>query len=283
MLRKWINTFVEHEYAADWEHISAWHYDEDADDMPGGDVLFPDGFDQILRLLTAGLDIVRGAEVRSMSPAVAGVRLRLADGTVLAADHVVVTVPLGVLVSGRIEFAAPLARSRQRAIGTLRTGLLNKCCLRFDRVSWPDGADWLQWLGPRDGLWGEWVDLAHCTGAPVLMGFNAGAEAAEIERLDDAAAVASAHEALKSMFGSGFPMPRAAQITRWGQDQYALGSYSYNAIGTRPATRKKLAGADWDGALVFAGEATSARFFGSAHGAILSGRKAARQILKQRR
>lgn len=279
LLRKWINTYVEHEYAADWEHISAWHYDEDAD-LHGGDVLFPQGFDQVLPPLAAGLEIVTGARVAALRPRGRGVRVRLADGTELDVDHAVVTVPLGVLQAGQIALAEPLERDRQRAIGTLRMGLLNKCCLRFDRIAWPQDCDWLQWLGPQDGLWGEWVNLGRA-GLPVLMGFNAAAEAARIEALDDRATLDSAVQALRGMFGSAFPAPVAAQITRWGQDPDALGSYSYNAVGTFPKTRKALAGTDWDGALVLAGEATSARHFGTAHGAILSGRKAARQIVKR--
>lgn len=279
LLRKWINTFIEHEYAADWEQVSAWHLDED-DDLDGGDVLFPDGFEQVLPPLAEGLRIDTGACVRAIAPQRHGVRITLGCGATLEADHVVVTVPLGVLQAGSIAFAEPLVRSRQRAIGTLRAGLLNKCCLRFDSIAWPNDADWLQWLGPRDGWWGEWVNLGRA-GLPVLMGFNAGAQAAEVERMDDATTTASAVEALRAMFGSSFPDPVAAQITRWGQDVHALGSYSYNAVGTGPKTRRKLAGTDWDGRLVFAGEAASTRFFGTAHGAILSGRKAARQVLKQ--
>ncbi|NJM31422.1 MAG: hypothetical protein HC855_16250 [Rhizobiales bacterium] len=43
-----------------------------------------------------------------------------------------------------------------------------------------------------------------------------------------------------------------------------------------PKTRPALAAADWEGRLVFAGEATSADYFGMAHGALLSGQAAAR-------
>ena len=279
MLRKWINTAVEHEYAADWEHISAWYFDEDGDDLPGGDALFPEGFDQIVGPLAEGLSIRTGDAVRRIARTTDGATVHLADGSALSADHVVVTVPLGVLQSGGIEFSEPLADERQRAIGTLRAGLLNKCCLRFDRVAWPSESDWLQWLGPREGFWVEWVDLAHCAGLPVLMGFNAGAQAGEVERLDDRDTVASAHEALVAMFGSDFPAPRDGLVTRWGHDRHALGSYSYNAVGTQPDTRKELAGTDWDGVLAFAGEAASNHDFGSAHGAIHSGREVARQLL----
>ena len=47
ILRKWINTSIEHEYGADWEQVSAWNFDDDKD-LAGGDVLFPQGFDQLL-------------------------------------------------------------------------------------------------------------------------------------------------------------------------------------------------------------------------------------------
>ena len=82
------------------------------------------------------------------------------------------------------------------------------------------------------------------------------------------------------MFGDSFPAPVAAQVTRWGQDRHALGSYSFNATGTTPATRRALAGADWDGQLWFAGEAASEKYFGTAHGAVLSGTAVARSVAK---
>lgn len=279
VLRKWINTSIEHEYGADWEQVSAWYFDDDKD-LGGGDVLFPQGFDQLLPPLSRGLRIGFGAEVRALAREGAGVRLRMADGSTLRADHVVVTVPLGVLQREGIGFEAPLAPERMRALGALRMGLLNKCYLRFDRTSWETGCDWLQWFGQREGEWAEWIDLAHIAGVPVLLGFNAGAQAVEIERLSDADTVAAAHEALTQMFGTWFPRPVAAQLTRWGQDALAFGSYSFNGVGSRARTRRALAGTDWEGALVFAGEAASPRYFGTAHGAIRSGRKAACQMLK---
>jgi len=81
------------------------------------------------------------------------------------------------------------------------------------------------------------------------------------------------------MLGSRFPAPVAAQVTRWGQDPWALGSYSFNAVGSSSRTRQALAGADWDGVLWFAGEATEPAYFGTAHGAWLSGQRVARALL----
>jgi len=158
-------------------------------------------------------------------------------------------------------------------------GLLNKCWLRFDRVHRPDDMDWTGWLGPRPGVWGEWLSLARAARAPVLLGFNAADAATEIEGLSDSATIAAAHDVLRSMFGSRFPAPLDARITRWGQDRFEVGSYSFNAVGNRPTTRRALAGADWGGQLWFASEAASPDHFGTAHGAVLSGQDIAQAIM----
>jgi len=272
-----VNSTLEQEYGSPARLLSAW-YGQEGRAFGGADVLFPGGFDAITTHLAAGLDIRIATEVRGVDPG----EVRLSDGSRVAADHVVCTLPLGVLQAGGVRFGAPLARGRQAALDGLRMGLLNKCFLRFDRVRWPDDVDWIGWLGPRPGYWGEWVSLARGLRAPVLLGFNAADPATDLERLGDRDTVAAAHEALRAMFGTGFPGPIAAQITRWGRDPLSLGSYSYTAVGTSPATRRALAGPDWDGRLWFAGEAASAEYFGTAHGAVLSGREAARGVLGQR-
>jgi monoamine oxidase len=269
-----VNSTLEQEYGAPADMLSAWHGDDGAE-FDGEDALLPQGFDQITAMLAHGLDIRLSQEVVEVSPRT----VRLADGGRLETDIVVCTVPLGVLREGRIRFAAPLMPARQSAITGLRMGLLNKCWLRFDAVTWPDDVDWIQWLGPTPGLWAEWVSLTRTLNVPVLLGCNAGNEAAAIEALDDRGTVASAHDALRAMFGSRFPAPKAAQITRWQADRFSYGSYSYHAVGTGRAARVDLHGADWDGRLWFAGEATSPDFFGTAHGAVISGEKVARNIL----
>ena len=271
-----VNSTLEQEYSGSANLLSAWYGQED-EEFDGQDVLFPNGFDQIPNYLAQGLDIRLSAEVTEISPG----QVRLADGSRISADKVICTVPLGVLQSGRIRFAEPLARDRTAAIDGLRMGLLNKCWLRFDRISWPDDVDWIGWLGPRPGYWGEWVSLARPLQAPVLVGFNATDPATALEQPSDRATIAAAHEALRAMFGTRFPAPISAQITRWGQDQYALGSYSFNPVGINHDTRRSLAGPDYDGQLWFAGEATSAEYFGTTHGALLSGREAARGVMAQ--
>jgi monoamine oxidase len=278
LIRQFVVTEIEHEYAGPWTALSAWYFDE-GKDLLGGDAIFPGGYGQLVQLLAQGLDIRTGLTVTALAPDSGGVRVTLADGSSLSADHVVLTVPLGVLRAGAIAFATPLAAARTDAINTLRMGLLNKCWLRFDQVAWPDDVDWISWIGPEDGQFAQWTSLAKPLGAPVLCAFHAADQALGREALTDAQMQSDAQAALRAMFGSAFPAPIASQTTRWASDPFALGSYSFNAVGTTPETRRALAGADWDGHLHFAGEATSSDFSATVQGAILSGRAAAKAIL----
>lgn len=71
--------------------------------------------------------------------------------------------------------------------------------------------------------------------------------------------------------------PTGTLITRWAQDQFAYGSYSYLADGSSPSDREALR-ADVGARLFFAGEATSTDFAATVHGALLEGRAAAVRI-----
>ncbi|WP_299869086.1 FAD-dependent oxidoreductase [uncultured Hoeflea sp.] len=277
MTRYLVNSEIEHEYAAGWDALSAWYFD-DSGGYGGADVLFPQGYGGLASHLARDLIIQTGEHVARIERAGDAVRVITRSGEIYQAAHVVLTVPLGVLKAGTIGFSHSLERERQAAIGALGMGVLNKCCLRFARAFWPPDVDVFGFLGDRDGQWGEWLSLTRATGQPVLMGFNAADAARDIEALDDTATTKQAMDALRAVFGSSIPDPEAAQISRWGSDPLALGAYSFTAVGTGRETRQALSGADWGGRLIFAGEAAHAQHPATVHGAYLSGQEAARLI-----
>jgi len=190
---------------------------------------------------------------------------------------VLVTLPLGVLKAGSVEFVPALPKSTSEAIAKLEMGVLNKCYLRFTHVFWPKDVDWLESIPDKHGEWTEWVSFGRVAGKPILLGFNAGARGREIESWSDTKIVADAMKTLRRIFGVGIPEPVDFQITRWGSDPYACGSYSFNPVGARPKMRRQLATPLAD-TLYFAGEATEHNYFGTAHGAYLSGVRAAEEI-----
>lgn len=74
------------------------------------------------------------------------------------------------------------------------------------------------------------------------------------------------------------PDPIGSLVTRWRADPFAQGSYSFLAKGSEPRDRDVLAAPD-NGRLFFAGEATDPDFPATVHGAVLSGQRAAEEIL----
>jgi monoamine oxidase len=278
VMRMILNTRIEHDYSGDWSRLSAWYFDDDAD-FVGGDVVLNKGFGPLVAHLSGGLDIRLGETVQGISSLSGGVRVTTTTGA-HGADHVIVTLPLGVLKSGAIRFGQPLARARQRAIDRLEMGLLNKCWLRFDRMFWPPEPDMINFVGPEAGLWAEWMNGFPSTGQPLIVGFNGGGVADAVEALDDRATTASAMEALRAMYGTSIPDPVAAQISRWRQDRFSCGAYSIIPVGASGKDRGALIGSDWQGRLHFAGEACAQDFPATAHGALITGRKAATDILR---
>ena len=230
----------------------------------------------IIDQLAAGLDILTGKIVTHIDWSRPEVQVSTGAGH-FAADRVLVTLPLGVLKTDRPTFHPPLPGAKREAITKLGMGLLNKCYLRFPHVFWPQDVDWIEYIPAKHGEWVEWVSFRKAAGKPVLMGFLAAESAAEKESLPDTEIVASAMGVLRAIYGASIPEPVGHQITRWAVDPFSRGSYSFNAVHSTPAMRDALA-SPVDGRLFFAGEATDRKEYGTAHGAYLSGLRAAEEM-----
>lgn len=250
---------------------------DSGEEFEGDDALFVHGFGVITEFLARGLNIALGQPVSEIEWDQSPVRV-ITQGSAFLADHVVVTLPLGVLQAQKVRFSPELPRDKRRAIATLGMGVLNKCYLRFPEAFWPADVDWLEYIPARHGEWTEWVSFKRAADSPILLGFNAADRGREIERWSDQQIVASAMQTLKTIFGPGIPEPTDYQISRWATDPFSLGSYSYNQVGFKPGMRKALA-APLNSKLFFAGEASHEAYFSTAHGAYLSGLRAAKEIL----
>ena len=117
-----------------------------------------DGYRSLLQPLADGLDIRHGSIVDTITATDAVVQIALADGGVEQASHVVVTVPLGVLKSGALNFVPALPADKQDAISELGFGRYEKVVLVFDRPFWRDaGMSHLQYFPTNGALAGDLV------------------------------------------------------------------------------------------------------------------------------
>lgn len=272
-----INTELEHEYGGDIRDLSLWEFDQEGE-FKGEDVIFPNGYGQLVQSLARGLDIRLGEVVRRVEYFGDGARITTDTGT-FEGRSVLVTVPLGVLKQNIIAFEPSLPKWKTDSISRLNMGVLNKCYLKFPNVFWDEESHLLGYISEEKGQWCEWLNLSALLGQPILLGFNAGTFGYEIETWTDEQIVASAMQTLRRIYGQNIPNPEGYIITRWGSDPFAFGSYSH--------IPPFASGADYDALakpvenLFFAGEATHREHPSTVHGAYLSGQRAAEEINKK--
>ena len=268
---------MEQEYGGSANELSA-HYWESTKEFGGDDVIFAKGFGQIADFLAKDITIELGQIVEAIDWRKTQIEIKT-QNKIYTADKVIISVPLGVLKSGKITLSPQLPGQKQAAISKIGMGVLDKCYLRFDKAFWPKNVDWIEYVPENQGPWSEWVSFQNASDTPILLGFNSAQNAIAIGKLDNEQIVESAMKTLKVIFGENIPWPKDYQITRWSNDPFSLGSYSFNMVGASPDDRNALF-APIDEKLFFAGEATQKDYFGTAHGAFISGLDAAREIMK---
>ncbi|MCV6613400.1 MAG: FAD-dependent oxidoreductase [Cellvibrionaceae bacterium] len=277
------NSFINAMYEQDWSGLASdlsVLAEEDGQDYRGGDAMLSAGVVQLVEHLAKGLEIRTAHIVERVEQGEAGVKLRLlarGERRTLSATTVLVTVPLGVLQSGSIQFRPELPASKLRAINALGSGSLNKVWLKFPEVFWDD-TEVINRISQEKGRFSSWLNINKVFKQPYLLAFNTDPQ---IENLSDNEIIEEAMLVLRGIYGDDIAEPVAHHISRWRNDKFARGSYSYLRQGGRPEQRRELAARV--GNVYFAGEATSSDFPSTLHGAYLSGLREAENIIKQLR
>ncbi|KAL9934527.1 hypothetical protein V8E36_006302 [Tilletia maclaganii] len=229
-------------------------------------------------------------------------------------------------------FEPALPARRLDAIRRLGNGLLDKIVLRYETAWWRDSSLSDEQRNPQillcpssvrispDGTLAD-VEMAEARypsaidelrngplfvydydvvkSEPTLMAFIPPPLAEALEAISDEEAGQTLHERLvASIRRATHPrLPTESILTRWRQDPFSRGSYSYlrvaqpaqrgdpaTEVGSTPLDFDELSRPLWEGRLGFAGEHCHADCYASVHGALLSGqREATRQWSELRR
>lgn len=271
-----INTTLEHEYSGSSQSLSFAAMQE-GEEYSGGDVIFPQGYAQIINHLQQGLNIQLQQAVKQINYQEDQVIVSTSQQQEFRADKVLVTVPLGVLKKRVIQFNPVLPENKLSAIDRLGMGTLNKVYLKFPSNFWGTQQDLIGFIGEGNGQWAEWLNIAKYTGEPVLLGFNAAGFGEAIEQLSDAEIQQQAMTTLRTIYGDDIPQPEKIWITRWHSDPFSYGSYSFLKTGSQAKDRAELE-QPINNKVYFAGEAINRDYPATVHGAYLSGLAAAESM-----
>lgn len=261
--------------AANLEEQSLFALLEGPGEFSGGDLVFPEGYSQLFENMAQGIHIKYREIVTEIRYGERGVTVETTKNK-YNADAVVVTLPIGVLKSGKVKFTPELPEFMQTSIAEIKVGLFNKVAMRFKEVFWNPECDMIELVSNRSDFVCQFLNWRKFSKEPILIACFAAETAREWERNSDDAIEARMEVLLKKLFGSSASKPTASRITRWGTDEFSLGAYTVVDPGS--TARKFDALAEPVGRLFLAGEATARANQGTVPGAYLSGIRAAKQV-----
>ena len=282
----WHLANLEYANAGCLSNLSAAYWDQDDPYEMGGDHCFiPGGNETFVHALAENLPVFYGNVVESIRYGSDGVVVYAGDKE-FSCDMALCTVPLGVLKKGGIGFVPELPEKKKEAIQRLGYGLLNKVAMLFPYNFWGEEIDTFGRLTEDSSTRGEFFlfySYSSVSGGPLLVALVAGDAAERFETMSPTDSVKRVLQILRGIYhpkGIVVPDPVQALCSRWGQDKFSYGSYSYVAVGSSGDDYDILAESVGDGRVFFAGEATNKQYPATMHGAFLSGMREAANILR---
>ena len=210
-----------------------------------------------------------------------GVTVNMQDGSCVQADYAICTFSLGVLQNDAITFDPELPDWKETSIATFQMGTYTKVFYQFNESFWGNDTQFFLYASPTTrGYYPVWQSLepdGFIPGSNIIFATVVGDQSYRIEAQDDETTKAEGLAVLRQMFPDAeIPEPTAFLYPRWSLEPWSYGSYSNWPVGTTLENHENLR-ANVE-RLYFAGEHTSAEYFGFLHGAWFEGREAGEKI-----
>ncbi|KAI1172941.1 amine oxidase [Nemania sp. FL0916] len=219
--------------------------------------------------------------VKSVSYTPQKVQVTFDDGGCIEADHAIATFSVGVLQNDIVEFKPQLPRWKREAIEQFQMGTYTKVFYQFDETFWDTDTQFFLYADANTrGYYPVWQSLTgpgFDEGSNIIFVTVVGPESYRIEEQPDEVTKEEGLKVLRAMFpDKNIPEPSAFMYPRWSTEEWAFGSYSNWPVGMTLEKHQNLR-ANVD-RLWFAGEGTSAQYFGFLQGAWYEGRDVGQRI-----
>ncbi|CAG4930899.1 unnamed protein product [Colias eurytheme] len=216
------------------------------------------------------------------------------NGESYYANHVICTIPLGVLKDHASTLFEPsLPQYKLEAIERLLFSAVDKIYLEYERPFLnPDITEiMLLWdnASSTESMADSWYKKIYSftkVTETLLLGWVSGKEAEYMETLSMEEVGVTCTKILRKFLNDPFvPEPILCVCTSWKKQPYTRGAYTAIGVGASQSDVESLAQPlfrnvrDKKPVLLFAGEHTHSSFYSTVHGAYLSGQIAARRIL----
>ncbi|KAG7210291.1 hypothetical protein KM043_011835 [Ampulex compressa] len=287
-------------------------------ELQGGNISLPDGYSAILEPVAKHIPktciLTRHAvnkirwQVDKSVPEVSDnscmekvIEVCCENGKTITAEHLICTLPLGVLKEKAVDMFEPaLPNYKLEAINRLMFGTVDKIFLEYERPFLNPGVSEVMLLWDDRGLpeeekwdlsktWFRKIYSFTKISDTLLLGWISGQAAEYMEKLSSTDVAEVCTTILRRFLNDPFvPVPKNCLCTSWHSQPYTRGSYTAMAVGASQIDIKSIAEPIIHGepsriVIAFAGEHTHSSFYSTVHGAYLSGRSAAQQLLESRK
>jgi monoamine oxidase len=231
------------------------------------------GYGALIAAYGASCPVALNCRVTRIDHSASRLSIETSQGALNAA-RAIVTVSTNLIADEAIRFSPALPEKVNAAAG-LPLGIANKVTLALEHAD----------QFPKDGnLRGATMRVKMGTyhlrpfGQPCIEGYFGGSFAKELEDAGANAFAAQSIDEIAALLGNDFRRNlKPLAESRWAHDPFARGSYSHALPGH--AGDRAILATPVEQRLFFAGEATSPNFFSTAHGALESGQRAAREVM----
>ncbi|UYV68839.1 PAOX [Cordylochernes scorpioides] len=277
------------------------------EDLPGGNVSLSAPYEAIIHYLSSAFPpecISTHHQVSHIDWTKTNdhITVSCTNGATFSTNHVIVTIPLGVLKSCHEDLFHPnLPEDKVEAISNLGFGVVDKIYLYYERPFLnPEVREViLLWGVEGPSPWYSKIFSFLRERETLLVAWLSGQEAEHMETLTDSEVAECCTSVLQRFLADPcIPLPCSVVRSRWRQDPHVQGSYSFIPSRASHKDIQRLASPIyrdpyqskvwwsmsnvrwvWQPMLIFAGEATHPKFYSTTHGAFQSGQTAAAQLL----
>ncbi|XP_050674811.1 spermine oxidase isoform X1 [Leptidea sinapis] len=237
---------------------------------------------------------LRGDVPNKIKPSNNYIEVMCENGESYFANHVICTIPLGVLKDCAATLFEPqLPQYKMESIERLLFSAVDKIFLEYERPFLnPDITEvMLLWdnSNAKEEISESWFKKIYSftkVTETLLLGWVSGKEAEYMETLSMEEVGVTCTKILRKFLNDPFvPEPILCVCTSWQKQPYTRGAYTALGVGSSQSDIESLAQPlfrnvrDKKPALLFAGEHTHSSFYSTVHGAYLSGQIAAKRIV----
>ena len=276
---RWVfSAWTEFDYGGPVHEISAGLIKE-MSGFPTADVIFKDGYDKIINLLAKNLQIQTDTIVKSVNYSSTNNITVSTTSKNYECDYVICSVPLGVLKFNSIEFNPALPEYKQDSIENVGFGTVTKLALKFTDQFWDSDVQYYYTVAKETGRWPVWMNYRTFSKEKILMGLCMGEYAKKADLMSTEELIEDGLKVLENIWEDDVGEVQNVLRTSWLNDPFTKGAYSFPRVDNSEEDFENLA-EPIDNKLFFCGEHTDLEYLATTHGALFTGIRAAKEVIK---